>query len=296
MKKLKKTNIILFILICLTFLCLLNSTMVTKQILAYSKLFLEKLFPSSFLFFTLSSLLIDYNIIQVLTKLLKRNGANLYVVSMSLISGFPSGSKYTKELLDKNLITEEDANYLIKYTHFPNPIFVLGPVSLLFPSKTYAYKILLCLIIANLVIAIISRPKEKTALPIKTEKTPSFAIALPKAITSSLKTIMLIYGTSVFFFLIATIINHYYKFPVLEYIIINGFFDLTNGIFLTSLITNPIIKGIIIICFISFGGISVHMQTKSIITNTKIKYRNFLLGRIYQIIIATTLFLWIVNW
>lgn len=296
MKKLKKTNIILFILICLTFLCLLNSTMVTKQILAYSKLFLEKLFPSSFLFFTLSSLLIDYNIIQVLTKLLKRNGANLYVVSMSLISGFPSGSKYTKELLDKNLITEEDANYLIKYTHFPNPIFVLGPVSLLFPSKTYAYKILLCLIIANLVIAIISRPKEKTVLPIKTEKTPSFAIALPKAITSSLKTIMLIYGTSVFFFLIATIINHYYKFPVLEYIIINGFFDLTNGIFLTSLITNPIIKGIIIICFISFGGISVHMQTKSIITNTKIKYRNFLLGRIYQIIIATTLFLWIVNW
>ena len=145
-------------------------------------------------------------------------------------------------------------------------------------------------------IAIISRPKEKTALPIKTEKTPSFAMALPKAITSSLKTIMLIYGTSVFFFLIATIINHYYKFPLLEYIIINGFFDLTNGIFLTSLITNPIIKGIIIICFISFGGISVHMQTKSIITNTKIKYRNFLLGRIYQMIIATTLFLWIVNW
>lgn len=295
MKKFKKTNFILIILITITILSLLNSTLVTKQILSYTKLFIEKLFPSSFLFFTLSSLLIDYNAIQILSKLLKRNSSSFYVVMMSLISGFPSGSKYTKDLLDKNLITETTANSLIKYTHFPNPIFILGPVSLLFPSKTYCYKILFSLILSNLIIAIISRTKENNKITLPSSPTPSFSKALPRAITNSIKTILLIYGTSIFFFLISLFINQYLKLPLLEYVIINGIFDLTNGTFLTSLISNNTLRAIIIIFFFSFGGISVHMQTKSIISDTKINYRNFLLGRIYQTLISISIFLWIIN-
>ena len=74
------------------------------------------------------------------------------------------------------------------------------------------------------------------------------------------------------------------------------FIDLTNGTFLTSLISNPTLRGLLIVFFFSFGGISVHMQTKSIISDTSIQYKNFLLGRIYQTILACLLFLWITNW
>ena len=292
MKKNKKSNVILIILICLMILYIINS----KHILIYTKLFLEKLFPASFLFFTFSSLLIEYNIIEKISKTLKINGANFYVVAMSLISGFPSGSKYTKDLLEKNLITEKSANYLIKFTHFPNPIFILGPVSLLFPNKTYALKILVCIIIANFIIAITTYQKEKSTLPLQRKENISFAKILPKAVISSIKTIIIIYGTSVFFYLIITIINHYIKLPIKEYILMNGFFDLTNGTFLTSLITNPTTRALYIIFFFCFGGISVHMQTKSIIADTKIKYKNFLIARIFQTIIASILFLLTTNW
>ena len=296
MKKNKKSNVILIILICLMILYIINSTLITKHILIYTKLFLEKLFPASFLFFTFSSLLIEYNIIEKISKTLKINGANFYVVAMSLISGFPSGSKYTKDLLEKNLITEKSANYLIKFTHFPNPIFILGPVSLLFPNKTYALKILVCIIIANFIIAITTYQKEKSTLPLQRKENISFAKILPKAVISSIKTIIIIYGTSVFFYLIITIINHYIKLPIKEYILMNGFFDLTNGTFLTSLITNHITRVLYIILFFCFGGISVHMQTKSIIADTKIKYKNFLIARIFQTIIASILFLLTTNW
>ena len=222
MKKNKKSNIILVTLICLMILYIINSTLITKNILIYTKLFFEKLFPASFLFFTFSSLLIDYNIIEKISNTLKINGANFYVIAMSLISGFPSGSKYTKDLLEKNLITEKNANYLIKFTHFPNPIFILGPVSLLFPNKTYALKILVCIIFANFIIALINRPKEKNTLPIKRNKTTSFAKVLPEAILSSCKTLIIIYGTSIFFYLIITMINHYINLPLQEYVLING--------------------------------------------------------------------------
>lgn len=296
MKKNKKSNIILITLICLMILYIINSTLITKNILIYTKLFLEKLFPASFLFFTFSSLLIDYNIIEKISNTLRINGANFYIIAMSLISGFPSGSKYTKDLLEKNLITEKNANYLIKFTHFPNPVFILGPVSLLFPNKTYALKILACIIFANFIIALINHPKEKNTLPIKRNKTTSFAKVLPEAILSSCKTLIIIYGTSIFFYLIITMINHYINLPLQEYVLINGIFDLTNGTFLTSLITNNTLRSIYIIFFFCFGGLSVHMQTKSIIADTKIQYKNFLIGRIAQTIIACLLLILIINW
>ena len=296
MKKIKTSNIILVVLICLTFLYLTNSVLITKQILIYTKLFIEKLFPASFLFFTLSTLLIEYNAVGSLTKIFKKNGAVLYITIMSLISGFPSGSIYTTELLKKKQITEKTANYLIRFTHFPNPIFILGPISQLFSSKSYAYKILISIILANIIIAIVTKPKEQSKNIERHNYPQSLSQTLSKATLSSLKTIILIYGTSIFLYLIITIINHYYKMPLISYVLLNGIFDLTNGVFLTSLITNPITKGIIIIFFFSFGGLSVHMQTKSIIADTQIKYKNFFIGRIWGIIIANILFLWIINW
>lgn len=296
MKKIKTSNIILVVLICLTLLYLTNSVLITKQILIYTKLFIEKLFPASFLFFTLSTLLIEYNAVGSLTKIFKKNGAVLYVTIMSLISGFPSGSIYTTELLKKKQITEKTANYLIRFTHFPNPIFILGPISQLFSSKSYAYKILISIILANIIIAIVTKPKEQSKNIERHNYPQSLSQTLSKATLSSLKTIILIYGTSIFLYLIITIINHYYKMPLISYVLLNGIFDLTNGVFLTSLITNPITKGIIIIFFFSFGGLSVHMQTKSIIADTQIKYKNFFIGRIWGIIIANILFLWIINW
>lgn len=295
MKKIKTPNIILVVLICLTILYLSNSILITKQILVYTKLFIEKLFPASFLFFTLSTLLIEYNVIEMLTKLIHKNGATLYVTLMSLISGFPSGSIYTTQLLKKERITEKTANYLIKFTHFPNPVFILGPVSLLFPNKSYTYKILISIIVANFIIALFTRGKTKEIMKYSSETTPSFSKTLTKATLYSLKTIILIYGTSLFLYLIVTIINHYYKLPLISYVLLNGIFDLTNGVFLTSLITNPVTRGIIIIIFFCFGGLSVHMQTKSIIADTQIKYKNFLIGRLLQITLAIILFLAIVN-
>ena len=185
---------------------------------------------------------------------------------------------------------------MIKFTHFPNPIFILGPVSLLFSKKIYTYKILISIVLANLIIALFTNPKQTEEIKLIHKNKQNFPQILTKAILSSLKTIILIYGTSIFLYLIITIINHYLKMPLIIYILLNGIFDLTNGVFLTSLISNENIKGIIIIFFFAFGGISVHMQTKSIIADTKIKYKNFLIGRLLQVILSITIFLWIINW
>ena len=135
MKKTSKTPLILIFLITLLTLYLVNSKLIITSILNYSELFITKLFPTSFLIYVVASLLINYQIIEELSKLTK-NPSTFYVILMSLISGFPSGPKYIKELYEKNYLTRTTSNYLLKFTHFPNPLFILGSINILLNSPT----------------------------------------------------------------------------------------------------------------------------------------------------------------
>lgn len=296
MKRKYKRIIIIIGIFTLLIISVINSNYLIYQVLYYTKLFITKLFPAAFFFFVLSSLLIDYGFVSFVSNLLHINGAIFYVVLMSMISGFPSGSKYIKELLDKKIINLNTANYLISFTHFPNPLFVLGTVNLIIKDSKLSLYILISLILSNIIIGIILRPKEKNSISNYDDTIPyTFSYYLTNAVYSSLKTVLLIYGTSIFFFLISAFIIKYFNFTPIGNVLINGFFDLTKGVVSTKIISNNIIRCLFIISFISFGGISIHMQVKSIIGNSNISYRNFLLGRIFQIIIACSLFLLLCN-
>lgn len=291
MKKKYQRIIILFILITLLIIYLQNSNLVINSILEYTELFFTKLFPVSFLFFVFSNLLIDYGLIELISKTFHCNGSIFYVFFMSLVSGFPSGAKYTADLLNRNLISEKTANYLIKFTHFPNPLFILGSVNLILPDSTFTLKILFSLILSNIILGVFWNPKGKESISTKITPSLDFSTSLSKAIYTSVKVLLNIYGTSVFFYLIVASINHYLTLPPIQYVILNGLFDLTKGVFSTPLIANPMLQAILIIIFISFGGISIHMQVKSIIADTSIHYYNYLLGRIYQAILAVIFFI-----
>lgn len=292
MKKNYQRIIILVILVILLLLYLLNSSLIIKSILDYTNLFLKKLFPVSFIFFIFSSLLLDYGLIELITAYLHLNGSTIYIALMSLVSGFPSGAKYTKDLLDKNLISVKTANYYITFTHFPNPLFILGSVNTIIKDNKLTLLILASLISSNIITSIILKKGEiKKHQPTTNHPTKDFSKSLSIAIINSIKTIILIYGTSIFFYLIATILNHYLTLSTYPYILLNGLFDLTKGVFSTALISNEILRCLLIILFISMGGISIHMQVKGIITNTKIEYKYFLLGRIISTSFALSIFL-----
>lgn len=292
MKKTYKSILILVTLITLLILYLINSNIIVNAIIDYSILFLTNLFPVSLLFFIFSTLLIDYGLIELIQYYLKINTSSLYVLLISAISGFPSGAKYTKELLEKNLIDENTANKIIMFSHFPNPLFILGSVYLVLKDKEICLKLLLAIIISNIIIYIFSKDKKPTKNNIKKLKVPSnFSNVLSKAVTNAFNTLLLIYGTSLFFYLVATIITKYITLNTNSFIILNGFFDLTKGVFSTTLLNNLTLRAIYILIFISFGGLSIHMQVKSIITDTSIKYKYFFIGRIIGTILALIIFI-----
>lgn len=289
MKKNYKSKIILIFLIILLTLYLLNSELITKNIIEYTNLFLTKLFPSSFLIFTISSLLINYQIIETFFIKFKKP-ATSYVIIMSLISGFPSGPKYITQLYQKNYISEKEANRLLSFCHFPNPLFILGTLPQILNSKKIAIKILISLISSNILLSFLNKNKEKQILK-SNQITLPFSISLSNAIISSLKLQILIYGTNIFFYLISVIITNSINTSPTIYALINSTFDLIKGPLSASLIPSILVRSIIIISSLSLGSLSLNIQIKSILSDTSLSYKSFIFGRIISTIISIIIFL-----
>lgn len=278
-----KRHLTLTLIFTLLILYIKDSNLIINEFLSYTNIFITKLFPSVFIIYILSDLLINYGIIKLLKKITKYP-TTIYILLISLISGFPSGPKTIKDLKNKEFISEEESNKLIKFTHFPNPIFLFSTISLITKNISIIY---ISIILSNLIILIINKPKSNNKLP--NIKEQDFTITLSNSIIKTLKIIILIYGTSIFFYLISVIILKYINNKDL-YILINILFDLTKGITTTSLINNQTLKDLVIILLLTISPLNINIQIKSILSDTNIKYINFIKGRLISSILTIILY------
>lgn len=293
-------NKLIQIFIFVIFLSLVfNSNLILNEVSNAINTFINILFPSIFPFYLISNILINYNFCETLNKcfskitnfLFHTSNASNFVIIMSIFSGFPSGSKYIVDLYKKNILSLNQSNYLITFTHFSNPLFVMAITKTIFNDIKISYLILFAHIFANIIIGIIVRPKEKEEKSnIKLRITDSFSNILSNSIISSFKLLAIILGNTCFFFIVTRLITAYIDLDPIQSIFINGFFDITKGMNSVNMISNNILKAIITLTFLGFGGINIHMQVLNIIDNTNIEYKNFLLGRISQIGISIIVF------
>ncbi|MCI8778421.1 MAG: hypothetical protein HFI87_04670 [Bacilli bacterium] len=314
MKKMINTILILIILIVVTIEILTDSESILNAVSFSFNIWKENVFPSLFPFFILSELLINYGFIEligeickpIMNKIFKTKGVGAFAFIMSLISGFPSSAKYIRELHKKELINEKEATKLLTFTHFSNPLFILGTISLLFlNNKEVGLLILICHYLGNIIIGIIFRnyypTKDKTTKSsfkkvireisekrIKNKK--SFGQVVTDALLNSINTLILILGVISMFLVITTIIDNNINLNSFNQSILNGFFEMTQGLKYVSLEAIPLkLKCTLSTMIISFGGLSVHMQIISILSDTKIKYFPFLTARILHAVISSLL-------
>ena len=295
------------------FICLLVTILVF--IIYYSKdvmesvsfsisIWKDNLFPSLFPFFIISNLLLQYNFVDKISFLFKRIMPTIFKLPkeacfpliISLFSGFPSGAKATADLVNENILTKEQGTSLLTFTHYSNPLFILGFIgTIILGNQKLGTIILISHLLSGLIIGIIFRPKNiennknynKTQ---KVRKKTNFGSALKTSIFTSLETMFLLLGIVTIFLILTTIMSKLLPCSETTKSIIAGILEMTQGIKLVSTLPiSTLIKTVIITIFISFGGISVHMQVLSIISETKIKYKHFLLARILHSILAAIL-------
>ena len=155
-QELLAVSIILFIYLGI----FINPKLIIESGISSINIFKTKLFPSIFPFFVLASLLLNLGLAGTISRkinfIIKRifhiEGISSYIIVISIISGFPSGSKYISDCYKKGLINKEVSNYLLTFTHFGNPLFILGTCGTVLNNISIAYKILIINIVAVVVI------------------------------------------------------------------------------------------------------------------------------------------------
>ena len=278
---------------------LLNKTLVFNTISYSLNIWVTSIIPSLFPFFIISDILINYNITNYIPKFIKKtfnylfnvNDNTITIFFLSLLSGFPSNARNTRKLYDLGLITEEEASHALMFTHFSNPLFILGTVSVFFlKNEEFGIIILISHYLSNIIVGLIFRnlhSKSNTNYTILNKKSQNFPSVLTNSIKTSIDTLLLILGTLTCFLVLSSIIINRLNLNPYNSTILKGLLEITMGIkSLSSLNINNIYKVVLSSIFISFGGLSVHMQVLSQLIGTKISYKNFFIGRIYQSIFA----------
>lgn len=286
-----------FVLLFIFIYIFMYSSNIKASILFAFDIWINNLIPSMFPFLLISNLLINYGFLDVLSlilgpfieKIYRLPRICAYPIVASIFTGFPTGSKYTKDLLDSNKISIQDANRLIMFTSFSNPLFIVSSVGeCLLHNKKVGFFIFFSHLFSGLLIGLIYRSKNKTIENVirvnYTKK--SFINVLTNSIADIFKILINMLGIIIFFLIIITILSTFFRNNLFT-IIIKGIIEVTTGItYISSYKINLRLKASIIGLMLSFNGLSVHLQTKSIIVGTKIKYKNFLIARILHSILC----------
>ena len=288
MKNNYKDYLIITISLLFLYFSIINNKLIITSILSSINLWVTKVFPSLFPMILINNILIDYNLPYYIIKLFKKNGLKYYVMILSLFSGSPSNAIIIKELYHNNSINEIDANKLLTYTFFSNPIFLVTMLSLLFEINI-VWKIIIISYLSNFIISFIFKINPLNLKSLKNQKH-----SVSNSISKTMSTLIMILGTIVFYILLSTFIITLFKLNNINSTFIKGFLELTQGLnSLQNININLFLKELISITFISFGGLSIHAQIKSILSDTNLSYKYFLYGRLLSIIISITLLIFI---
>ena len=280
MKKNGKELIILIMFTLILIATLTHSTLIVQSIKDCTQVWLFKLFPSLFPFLVLGNILINYNFGYYLCRIFKFKSNEIVVFFLSLISGFPSSAKYTREMYLKKLLKKENADNVLCYSFFANPLFLM---TVLKPS--FSLKIIILIILshylANVFIAFGFKKSHEKIIKLETNQNLGTIISL--SIKEGINTLLLILGTITFYNIIITLLKDIIKNKSFMFFL-SGLLEFSQGLNnLNGLDVSLYLKALMALIFISFGSLSILTQIKSIISDTNLNFAKFVKFRLVHV-------------
>lgn len=276
--------LLIFILLFLTYY---KKEIVITSVLNSIDLFNKSIFPSIFPVMILSDLILSTNLINIICNLLNKITVKLfktskylsYVFIMSCISGSPSNAKYIKDLLNNNCITKDEAIKILSMSVLYNPLLIISLTKYL--KFKDSILIIIINIISNLIIGLINR---NYPITLTNQKITSKKFNLIESINNTINTLISIFG-------IITTFNILTNLLPIKHPLITGIFEITNGLNLINTINtsynNKIIYTLILM---SFSGLSIITQIKSILNKDTLNYTLFYKSRIIHLLLNIILY------
>lgn len=261
----KKCKLNILLLLIIFFLLFIYNKIVKTAVLNSIQLWLNNIVPFILPMYLIVDLLINYGFINLFKK------SHIFIIIVSLLLGSPTQAKYIKSFYQNHYIDKNTADYLLYFCYSPNPLFLFG----ILDDKLAIY-ILIYIILINSLLAIIFKNKNVTSGNVYNKTTQKdFSKCIEESIFKSFHILLLILGVMIIFNILISLINTIFND---HFLLVKVLLEVTNGINIST-------DNNYILLAASFGGLSIYTQIKSILEDTDIKYKNYLIGRIISSII-----------
>lgn len=271
----------------------------------------ELIIPSLFPFFVLSFLLNDLGLpaylgrgLEPLMKSLfgvSGAGASAFVIGIS--GGYPLGASCVADLVRRGDISTRDGNKLITFCNNSGPAFIVGAVGVgLFRSGAVGLALYAAHILAALVTGLFLSGQKCTdrSSPKVWFADTSLSRSLPEAIKRAALQMLTVCGFVVFFSVLTSLLDALGVFSAiygriaaytgyelrLTRAMLTGILELGCGIGAMEGAALTPLNLTVCAFLIGFGGISVAMQTASVVSGTEIKISRHLAGRLMNACIS----------
>ena len=318
--KLKRTdlcniflNLVLVLLIIATILLVINPSTYISSINAGIELFFYSVFPALFPFLFLSRLIdglggfkkLNKLLNPIITKLYNCPSVATYPFLMTLVSGYPIGAKIVGDLTTDKQISCTDAKKIIALSSTSGPIFVIGSVgSKMLNNPTLGFKIFICHILGCLITAFLFTRKKSSIEKFTPQPQISSQTNILHSATSG--TISAILTVAVYVSIFYMFIDMAYNLKLLSFIsngiswvlnllqldtaistgIASGLVEMTRGCKEIAMIGNDFYSLICCSGLISFGGLSIILQSLTLLSDTKIKPLYFVFLKTIQAVVT----------
>lgn len=240
----------------------------------------------------------------IMQSLFHLPGSSAIAVFLGLTGGYPIGAKTTADLQNNGSISITDANHLITFVNNSGPLFILGAIGIgLYHNKTIGILLLLSHYLSALLTGFffrfskkqVSKDSQQYRIQFEVFKLSKLTEILTESIKKSVQLIFIIGGFILIFSILTTILEKSGILLLLAkllfhgistetaYSILTGILEVTNGINRVATLSLPLLHKLIITSILTgFAGFSVHLQTLSVITNSAISFKRYLLGKLIQ--------------
>lgn len=284
-----------FVKICFSvsvlFASVLLSTLYSSKISLYTQrgllICFNVIIPAIFPYMILSDLMLanmHFEKIPILKnafwRLFKINSYALGAFIAGLICGFPTGVKLAKELYLSGKISKNEFERLIGFSNNPSPAFTVGGIGYALRGKiSDGILLMLANILASILVGFLFSIGKKEANNI-VENSDFYSFSLVKSVKEASLNTLVSCGFITLFSVLLGIISDFIPCGFLL-TLIASFLELGNAAKIISASKFPYLFKITFSAFaLSFSGISVHLQSKSIISDLNISMKKYIIMKL----------------
>lgn len=227
---------------------------------------------------------------------LPQNAAACFV--LSILSGYPAGSRMVAEFYEGGALTRDDCDKIAPLCSTSGPLFIIGSVGFkMFGDKFAGVKIFLAHAFAVVIVSLIYCRFRKKSAPAPPRRTTNAGNLLYDTFYGAIVSVAVAGGFIAFFYVVAQFLQDFNILLPLERFfklfleenaakaVCIGIAEATTGCRFLAESATPL-KGALAGFIITFGGVSILLQQLSYLTKTGVKPFKFILLKFTQGIIC----------